>query len=84
VRELITQFYRDEATVTEAQSSSCDLNLIAIEELKNLLEADASVTNEWKKAMLGLINDGAVPSSLTKLEAVVKGGTNVDPKRGQG
>lgn len=70
--------------MAEAQSNSSDLNLIAIEELKKLLETDASVTDEWKKAMLGLIDDGVVPSSLGKLEAVVKGGSNVDPKRGQG
>ncbi|MGA8764576.1 MAG: hypothetical protein WB562_17035 [Candidatus Sulfotelmatobacter sp.] len=51
-----------------------DLNAVAIQEFKKYVEADESLTEEWKRAVLGLVQDGDVPPSLAELDALLKRG----------
>jgi len=54
--------------------TTSDLNSVAIQEFKRLVEADESLSEVWKKAVLALVQDGDVPASLVELDAVLKRG----------
>lgn len=45
-----------------------DLNLIAVKNLKELVEKDEVLTQSWKAATLCLLESGAVPTSISVLE----------------
>lgn len=51
-----------------------DLNVVAIQEFRKLVEADDALSEVWKKAVLTLTQAGDVPPSLTELDAFLKKG----------
>jgi len=51
-----------------------DLNSAAIQELIQLIETDTFLTEEWKRAVLGLIRDGLIPATVQPLETILKSG----------
>jgi len=73
-----------EVIVTDQHDRPFGLNRIAIQEFKKLIEADASLSERCKNAVLGLIQDGSPPSSLTELETMMKGGEDVGSQRIEG
>jgi len=64
-----------------AAQTTSDLNTVAIQEFKKLVDADSSLSEVWKKAVLALIQGGDVPPSLTELDAMLKRG-NDDSSKG--
>ena len=59
--------------MTDQQAKSSDLNRIAIQEFRKLIEADGALSDGWKKVILELVRDGSPPASLVNLESIVKG-----------
>jgi hypothetical protein len=51
-----------------------DLNRVAIQEFRRLVETDQTLSEPWKKITLDLTEDRDVPISLTDLEALLKKG----------
>jgi len=66
-----------------AQTTS-DLNIVAIQEFKKLVEADGSLSEVWKNAFLALVQGGDVPPSLAELDAMLKRGKDDSSKRNKG
>lgn len=59
--------------MTDQQPDSSDLNRIAIQEFRKLIEVDGILSEDWKKMVLDLVKEGSPPPSLVTLESVVKG-----------
>jgi len=51
-----------------------DLNLVAIQEFRKLVEGDQALSETWKNAVLTLTHGGEVPPSLAELDAMLKKG----------
>jgi hypothetical protein len=66
-----------------AQAPS-DLNIVAIQEFKKLVDADSSLSEVWKKAVLALVQGGDVPPSLAELDAMLKRGNDDSSKGNKG
>jgi hypothetical protein len=61
--------------------TTSDLNIVAIQEFKKLVDADSSLSEVWKKAVLALVQGGDVPPSLAELDAMLKRGSHDSSER---
>lgn len=53
-----------------------DLNLLALNEFKQLVEKNAKLKLDWKQAVIQLLDSG-IPQNLDALEELVTGGSYV-------
>jgi hypothetical protein len=74
IRIEVINFFKIEGKMTDSeQLSKMDLNMLAIDEFRSLIESDESLSKEWKTTILRLIESG-IPENLKDIEELVMGG----------
>lgn len=49
-----------------------DLNVVALDELRTLVDQESALAPEWKEAITKLLEGGNVPKDLDRIEQLIK------------